>query len=539
MLANVNVALVFSTLGLPGVWLEYDDLKHPEWKTHGKLQIPAEEMHIVFWEVEVEEEEEGPATCSHLDISHSPEQSLVMPHNDTAIVCALSAPGDATHVVDPTAADTSIGSTTLLDTFEGLSHDDIITFTLVDITADLDVQPVTDRGPVPSCSAPTPSGTRASTADRPSAEPPTTSVCPKVNQHARLEATHVTGEAIRESGGCDGTRGGKEADLSKMDPGFLPPTCNPTELPQASPRTPQQASPVSPRGNLPVAITQKATQDIPSSFETRRWSYLLSKNPQFSNKKPEEKSAPVPLHMHSTPQPVQRPGGPGGPAPKVQLRMEDGSLPLKAAAMYNSFGIKSPVAPKAAPPLSSSFPCPVPPKLHGASQKPPSLETMDYMDIVSSRGGSRSSKTPPCLNHTDALRYKLIKKLKAKKKKLAKLNEMLGHPGPDSTNLNSPSSVSSSTFDGTVGGSFLLDLLSPATTASNLSPDSTSFLDMIATGQEGGAPLDEGGAAASHVNACRSEPSIQNFLDDFLSQVASQRPTDMETEALSALDLFV
>lgn len=533
MLANVNVASAWSSqcLALPGLWLEYDDLKHPECETHEKLQIPAEEMHVVFWEVE---EDEGPAACCQL-WGDSPEHSLVIPHNDTAIVCALSAPADATHIMDPTAADASIGSTTLLDTFEGLSHDDIITFTLVDITPDLDIQPVNDREPMPSCGAPTSSGTPDSTG-RPPAEPPTTSILPKVNEHSRLEATHVTGEAIRESGSCDGAQGGKEAALSKMDPVSPPPTCNPTEPlfvkvdhslarnpTQASPQRPQQASPVSSSDNLSLAITQRVTQNMPSSFETRRWSYLLSKNPQFSNKKPEEKSAPVSLHVHSTPNPGQRPEGPGRHGPEVQLRMEDGALPLKAAAMYNSFGIKSSATQNAAP-------------------SPPSLETGEHVDIWSSRRcGGRSSKIPPCLNHTDALRYKLIKKLKAKKKKLAKLNEMLGHQGPDSTNLNSPSSVSSSTFDGTVGGgdSFLLDLLSPATTASNLSPDSTSFLDMIATGHEGVAQPHGGGAAASRMDTYKSEPSIENFLDDFLSQVASQRPTEMETEALSALDLFV
>lgn len=538
-------------------------------------------MHIVFWEVE---EDEGPATCSPSSSfadnpppenqmrsspadgeikvdklsGDSPDQSLVIPHNDTAIICALSAPGEATHIMDPTAADASIGSTTLLDTFEGLSHDDIITFTLVDITPDFDVQPVNDRGPMQSSSAPTMSGTPDSTPDSSSAEPPTISTFPKVNGNSFLEATPVTGEAIRESGRYDGTQRGKKADLSRIDPIFLPPVSSeplvvnidksmPKNPTQTSPETTQQASPVSSSDNLSLAITQKITQDMPSSFENRRWSYLLSKNPQFSNKKPEEKIAPVTLHVHSTPNPVKRPQGPGRQASKVQLKMEDSSVPLKAAAMYNSFGIKNSVTQSpqnAAPILGStpSFPCPVTPNHQKVSQNttsPPSLETRDHMEILSSgKCGSRSSTIPPCLNHTEALRYKLIKKLKAKKKKLARLNEILGYQGPDSTNLNSPSSITSSTYDGSVGGSLLLDLLSPATTASNLSPDSTSFLDMIATGHKGVTQLDNGVGAASHVNTYETEPSIENFLDDFISQVASQRPTEIETEALSALDLF-
>uniref|UniRef100_A0A3Q4H6Q3 SUMO-specific isopeptidase USPL1-like n=1 Tax=Neolamprologus brichardi TaxID=32507 RepID=A0A3Q4H6Q3_NEOBR len=39
-----------------GSWLEYDDLKYPDCKTHQKLQVPANEMHIVFWEVEDDKE---------------------------------------------------------------------------------------------------------------------------------------------------------------------------------------------------------------------------------------------------------------------------------------------------------------------------------------------------------------------------------------------------------------------------------------------------------------------------------------------------
>lgn len=513
----------------------------------------------MFWEVE---QDEGPATCSpsssladnpppesqtrprELQMAElsgdSPDQSLGIPHNDTAIVCALSAPGDAPHVMD-----TSIGSTTLLDTFEGLSHDDIITFTLVDITPGF--EPVNDGGgSVQSSSAPSASGTPEELPPDSSAEPPTasTSTSPRVKENPCGEATHVTGEAVQDGGRCDGTHRAKEADLSKIDPVFLPPVSSEpliVSVDQSMARNPTQASPVSSSDNLSLALTQRVTQEMPSSFENRRWSFLLSKNPQFSNKKPEEGVAPVPLHVHSTPNPVQRAQGPGRAAPRVQLKMEDGSLPLKAAAMYHSFGIKGSVTQNAAPVLSStpSFPRPVTPNHQTASPNttpPPSLEARDHMEMLSSRRcGRRSPNAPPCLNHTEALRYKLIKKLKAKKKKLAKLNEILAYQGPDSTDLTSPSSVSSSTY----GGSLLLDLLSPATTASNLSPDSTSFLDMIATGQEGATQLASGGGAASHVNACKTEPSIENFLDDFISQVASQRPTEMETEALSALDLFL
>lgn len=562
---------------LAGSWLEYDDLKHPECQTHTKLQVPAEEMHIVFWEVE---EDKEPVACSPSSSvsdhhppdhqvnsrpgdteqqsdelsDHSPDQSLVMPHNDTAIICALTAPGD-TADLGSTAVDTSIGATTLLDAFEGLSHDDIITFTLVEVTPDFDAQAVNDSGQMLAPSAPITNRMPDSTPDSSTAEPPTTAVSPEVNEDPSPEPTCVTAEVIGGRGRSHGRQRGKKADLSKIDPDPLSPASSeplnvnsekpaPEQHNRASPQTTRQASPVSSSGNPSLITTQEVSQNVPSSLENRRWSYLLSKNPLFPNKKPDERLAPPIPHAHSTPNPMKRPQGPGGRGPKPQLKKEEGSLPLKAAAMYNSFGIKDSVPPgplNTAPVLGSTpnFPAPVPPhhqKVPQNTTSPPSLEK-SHMEMLSSRRfGSHSSKIPPGLSDTEALRYKLMKKLKAKKKKLAKLNEMLGSQGADSTDINSPSTVTSSTYD---GDSLLLDLLSPATTASNLSPDSTSFIEMIATGQEGPSQLDGGVGAASQVHAYKTESSGENFLDEFFSQVASQRPTEMETEALSALDLFV
>lgn len=552
---------------LPGSWLEYDDLKHPECKTHRKLQVPAEEMHIVFWEVE---EDKEPAACSPSSSfsdhhppdhqvnsrpadrepkqdelsDHSPDQSL----HDTAIICALTAPEETTNVMGSTAVDTSIGSTTLLDAFEGLSHDDIITFTLVEVTPGFDAQAVNDSGQMRGSSAPITNRIPDSTPDSSTAEPPTTSVSPEVNEDSSLEPTCVTDEVIQGRGPSYGRQRGKKADLSKIDVDlFSPASSEPLKVNGEKPAPEQHktASPVCSSGNPSLTTIQNVVQNVPSSLENRRWSYLLSKNPLFPNKKPDERLAEPTPHAHSTPNPMKRPQGPGGQAPRPQLKKEDGSLPLKAAAMYNSFGNKNLITPSplnTAPVLGSApiLPGPVPlyhQKVPQNTTSPPLFEKKSHMEILSSRRfGSHSSTIPPGLSDTEALRFKLMKKLKAKKKKLAKLNEMLGSQGADSTNINSPSTVTSSTYDG--GDSLLLDLLSPATTASNLSPDSTSFIEMIATGQEG-VQLDSGVGAASQANAYKTESSGENFLDEFISQVASQRATEMETEALSALDLFV
>lgn len=487
---------------------------------------------------------------------HSPDQSLAMPHNDTDIICALTAPEETTEVMGSTAVDTSIGSTTLLDAFQGLSHDDIIAITLVEVNGDLDAGAVNDSGQMQGSSAPRVTDrVVGSTPDSSTAEPPSTILSPEVTEDSPLEPAAVTAERVQGRGSSDGTQRAKKAHLSKIDPNLLPPASSeplsvngepaPKRHNKASPETTQQTSPVSSSGNPPLITTQKAASNGPSSLENKRWSYLLSKNPLFPNKRLDERMVLPTPPAHSTPNPMKRAQGRGGQAPKPQLSKEDGSLPPKAAAMYNSFGIKnsdtpSPLSTAPGPTRTPDFPAPVPPYPQKAPQNttsPPSLEKRSHLEILSSRRfGSHSSKIPAGLSDTEALRYKLMKKLKAKKKKLAKLNEMLGS---GSTDIHSPSTVTSSTYDGSVGDSFLLDLLSPATTASNLSPDSTSFIEMIATGPEGVSPLDSGVGAAAQANADKTESSSDNFLDEFISQVASHRPTEMEAEALSALDLFV
>lgn len=524
-------------------------------------------MHIVFWEVDEDKEpaasfpsvcfsdhpppdhqvNSGPANRERkLDelSGHSPDQSLMIPLNDTAIIPALTSPVETTNAMGSTAVDTSIGSTTLLEAFEGLSHNDIITFTLVEVAADFDSQAANDGSQTWGSSAPLTNGTPDPAPDSSSAEPPTTSVSPEVNEDSSLEPTCVTAEVKRGRGRPSGRQKDKNADLSKIEPALSssassePLNANgekpaPERHHAASPETTQQTSPVSSSSN-------KA-----SSHENRRWSYIISKNPLFPNLKPDGRLAPPTPHAHSTPNPMKRPQGPGGKASKPQLMREDGSMPLKAAAMYNSFGIKnsvthSPLNTTAVLGSTPNLPGPVPPYQHIAPQNTISPEKRSHVEILSSRRfGSCSSKVPPGLSDTEALRYKLMKKLKAKKKKLAMLNDMLVSQGADSTNINSPSTVTSSTYDGSVGDGFLLDLLSPATTASNLSPDSTSFIEMMATGQEGLSQLDGGLGAASQVSAYKTETSGENFLDEFISQAASHRPSEMEAEALLALDLFI
>lgn len=608
---------VFWYLFLPGSWLEYDDLKHPECKTHEKLPVRAEEIHIVFWEVEEDKKNptfsptstfsESPPSKNQVNFSpgdqdlisdepldHSPDHSLLMPHNDIDIVCALLASEEGSNVMDTMAAvDTSIGSTTLLDTFEGLTHNDIITLTLVEIKAQSDVQPVNNNGQAQDSSLPSRNQILDSTPDNSSividgemshslhSELLTTSNSSETEDGSPSDPTFVPGARGRRGRGkLVGRQMGKKAALSKATPHISPPASSepskaisnkPASAAAAQDNTPpvettQQASPVSSTDTLPLSTSQKSPPTLPVPLQNSRWSFLLSKHPLHPVNQPVDKLAPdlvtqvkPTLTTHSTPNPVRRQQIPGRLFPKPQLKTEESEgLPLKAAEMYDAFSIKT-----------SSTPSPLHPSqelLHGKS-KPfqpitsnnqkllinttvvtgtslPAPEAKGFSEISSlKKRSSQSSKVPTGLSDTEALRYKLIKKLKAKKKKLAKLNEMLGHPGaaslrPDSTDLCSPNTVSSSTYDGSICDDLLLDLLSPATTASNLSPDSTGFLEMLASGQEGVHQLDCGVNAVGAVSQV-NKPNTGNFLDDFLSQAVAQRPTEMETEALSALDLFI
>lgn len=326
--------------------------------------------------------------------------------------------------------------------------------------------------------------------------------------------------------------------------------------------TTQQASPVS---STPTSAPPPTQQVSTPLDQNARWSYLLSKHPlnhiHNSNAKVTLTHTPSTVTLvkptpatHSTPNPVRRQQPPTGLWPKPQLRTEDsGSLPLKAAEMYGAFGSKNLNTPR---PLQSSAPLGDKTKpLHSVAPHAASGTSLytpvakGLLETSSKKHKSLSSKIPPGVSDTEALRYKLRKKLKAKKKKLAKLNQLLGQQAdgslrPDSTLLGSPSTVTSSTYDGSTCDDLIADLLSPATTASNLSPDSTGFLEMFANGQDGADHLDSRAVALS--GASRTNTGVKgtittatdDFLDEFICQAVAEQPTEMETEALNALDIF-
>lgn len=545
-----------------GSWLEYDDLKHPHCTTHPTLGVPAKEMHVVFWEVEAGNESRACSPSSTLPdssppeaqkipssndggsraddpVSGSPDESLPTPHDDTDIVHALLV-SDSSLVTDTTAEGESlIGADTLLDTFEGLSHDDIVTLTLVEVNADSEEQQsqdpsrneVVNAAPDSSSSfsfvaatveveSVPPSSPEPESVDSASSDPPYVPSGRKgrANTRGKTAAKQKGKKASKTEAPSPSTKVAAPPRPSKVlitPPGC--PTPKNTVLPVG--RT-QQASPESSTNTPPLPANHTSSS---VSVTEARWSYLLSKHPQNQAQKAcaAPRSATPPAH--STPVPVKRPPPPPPPFyPKPQLKTEQNKgLPVKAAEMYGAFG-----APKrpTCPANPTATPAPSPHPLGG--------------NLESSSLNKRPSKLPAGLTDTDALRLKLLKKLKAKKKKLAKLNMLLGDPRaaaslrPDSTDLGSPSTVTSSTYDGSAYDDILSDLLSPATTASNLSPDSTEFLERLATGNDTAGPV-------THTNGAANAPRAENFLEEFLLQAEAQRPTEMESEALSALELFI
>uniref|UniRef100_A0AAV2J6G9 USP domain-containing protein n=1 Tax=Knipowitschia caucasica TaxID=637954 RepID=A0AAV2J6G9_KNICA len=149
--------------------------------------------------------------------------------------------------------------------------------------------------------------------------------------------------------------------------------------------------------------------------------------------------------------------------------------------------------------------------------------TSDIVDGISEQDASIMAEVDTTIG------YKLLKKLKAKKKKLAQLNEMLGEARPDSTNAFSPGSVTSSTLD----DEFLSDLFSPATTVtSTRSPDSTDFLEMLANGQEASVSMEMSQSTQMQQN---TGMETNDFLDEFMSQAVAERPGEMEEDPLMEL----
>lgn len=561
-------------------------------------------MHIVFWEVEDDKELHICSSSSTSALSdnernnslnegsvadgvlvHSPDQSLLIPHNDTDIICALTE--DTSSSMDTTVTagfDTSIGATTLLDTFEGLTHSEIITLTLVEVKPDVEMQSLNNNHKTLDLNTAGKNeildSSSAAEGNKlhhcPSVDLPSTSSDPDSGDGSSSDPTFVPGARRGRGKGISRRKTvsrakGKKVASSKVALHTSSSTssepcgvnCEQPVVPDTEDKSPsteitQQGSLMSSTDNPPLSANESDPTSASLLDQNSRWSFLLSKHPLNQVQKSTAKFAPAsdtqlkpppPPPFHSTPNPVKRPHLPMALYPKPQLRTEDSEdLPVKAADMYGAFRAKSlnNQRPLLSPTVQSqpvtSNHLTTPTVMSSTSLITPGAKALLKASLK--RHGSHSSEVPVGLGSTEALRYKLLKQLKSRKKQLARINKMLDkHEGlqlrPDSTDLDSPSTVTSSTYDGATSDDFLSDLLSPATTASNLSPDSTGFFEMFANGPDGAERVVEAAGRPSEMNGGTNGQHDENFLDEFLSQAASHTPTDMETEALSALELFI
>nr|XP_057943450.1 SUMO-specific isopeptidase USPL1 isoform X2 [Doryrhamphus excisus] len=501
-----------------GSWMEFDDLKHPHSVVHPQLPVPAQEIHMVFWEAE---EDSGPRVCT---------PSCTLPQSSptrSMLDCsANSQASDQLGFVSMLVNDSIISMDTTMaaaavDAFEGLSSDDIITLTLTEINEDSVMDPaVMDLNDVPDDA------------------PDSSSLLPAAAPHSvAVESPPYPSSA-------------ESSDDTTKDPDFEPASKTTQRRSKIIIKQQQAKKSSQTKAQLPASLpsqevdttleedtqSEQRTSPVSSTDTTRpplnqedRWSYLLSRYhvSQTNKLRPTGPSNPVNQIKPAPPNPMKKPQVPAPVFQKPQLHTEGrDDLPLKAAERFGAFGMQS-----QAPPQSPALPC-------NSSVAALATKTLPDVSLLKKHGSPLKLLTG--LSDTEALRYKLLKKLKAKKKKLAKLNQLLGQQGaaqlhpdsaqlhPDSTHLGSPVTVTSSTYDGSTCDSILSDLLSPAPTPSDLSPDSSGFLDMLTSRQDGA-----GKAATQILNVA---PNAENFLDEFLTTSGAEQA--METEALSALELF-
>ncbi|XP_065116633.1 SUMO-specific isopeptidase USPL1 isoform X3 [Paramisgurnus dabryanus] len=250
--------------------------------------------------------------------------------------------------------------------------------------------------------------------------------------------------------------------------------------------------------------------------------------------------------------PVRPPAPVPKPKPKPILKCETNEAqPAKPADMYGGFLTKKiPAVPN--PGGAGNNPSLVP------QQKPVGFQgsgkVSEVLKLAGKKTPSITADNQP-MSTTEALRLQLMKKLKAKKKKLAKLNQLLGvagesAPTPDSTALSSPYSVTSSTvaYDNPEYDQFFAELLTPATTASNLSPDSSGLLDSLSN--QNGEATNGGLHASSTIAPVVQEQSLRypsstndSAVNDFMNAIEDFIPSKMEQTAVentdfNALELF-
>ncbi|XP_036380850.1 SUMO-specific isopeptidase USPL1 [Megalops cyprinoides] len=524
-----------------GSWLEFDDLKYPRCIAHKCLPVPADQIHVVFWEVQATREEMRPGGHAlneapmERDITSAGAQqhdlSLPFPQDNTYILNALTEEdvNGGTGMASATNLDASIGTTTLLDAFEGLSHSDIITLTLVEVKVDGEGRPLDSCGSV-AVSQPVSADTGLSAAVEASSVQ-----CAAADSSAQSPPECIREQSTGSRPGLTRKRKAPSDEEIVMPSVIMPPAA---DLPCVDTAVPASS------GTAPVPGVHDC-----SAVSNARWSNLLSRHPSLQ-------STPIPPKRVAT-APSQRPA----------LKLADEKvLPAKAAEMFGGFKPRGSVIqtewsskgnqqhhPTDSRTQNTVFKQPL---IEARSPQPSALHSQKSLSRVGGPLGATvtaKSQTAVPLDSTGALRHKLLKKLKAKKRKLAALDQLLGKgkaealQRPDSTEITSPYTVSSTTSlcNSPSYDQFFTDLLSPSTTASNLSPDSTGLL-MLASGQEGAEAVGESISAAQPegIGSVVSQPTgngLGSIKDDFLEEFMSGtelQPCATENADFNVFDMF-
>lgn len=271
--------------------------------------------------------------------------------------------------------------------------------------------------------------------------------------------------------------------------------------------------------------------------------------PALHSSKPSASNPSFLFHQHPSHQSTPLRVPLCGMHPKVDLRFGDEALLAKPAELFGGYKTKnspSPVVPGRL--LRHPFV-----KLPSVPKKPLScpLPVGPVSTLKSASQNIQNSSPFKMVLSTEALRLKLMKRLKAKKKKLAKLNQLLNTeegestPRPDSTDISSPYSVTSSTsaYDNPAFDDLFAELLSPSMSATVLSPDSTDHLEILTNSQSAG--ISESSSQENSVPASKlpvpllnvPSPANENFLEEFISGSREQQSV-IENAELNALDII-
>ncbi|XP_051541743.1 SUMO-specific isopeptidase USPL1-like isoform X2 [Myxocyprinus asiaticus] len=473
-----------------GSWLELDDLKYPRSITHKRLTLPANEIHVVFWEVDSNKDRASeicplttPLAVSNVDNNKLLHKLSDSAANDTSVLGTITVNEDKDLAVASTI-DASIGNTTLMDAFEGLSHTDIMTLT------------------------PATNGTHLQVPKTPAIVPAVLPYLPKASSLSRNSESVCQPSSPPKRQRCSS---GSKEESSLVAPKITLPSVGRSSVPTEK------------HVPLPLASSGSTLAGALSC------STLLQRYASFQ-------STPVKPH-------------PSAPKPKLKYEGSE-ALPAKPADLFGGFITKKlPNLPYPGGVVKNPSVVPQQKPINPPGTMCPPGKVSEIFKFSGKKTPKLSVSNQP-LGTTEALRLKLMKKLKAKKKKLAKLNELLGNreatPKPDSTAFSSPYSVTSSTSAYSPAyDQFFAELLSPATTVSNLSPDSTGLLEMLNNSQN----VDTTNGS-EQVNSSAAtvvpEPTFQNYapstndsamaLDEYLETWMGQ--TSTENKDFNALDLF-